>query len=237
MDTDTGNDMTRVWRIIADSREFVVIGEIREKSFCPCSSVHSSDWLSEFPGLVCVPHRPDASISRHRQRRAAADSSRCKMRRMHRLSFLRANACSQMRSTRQPRERRTRVTSRSRALFAANFFRQNAPLFFGFVACCGQPCQKHPSTKIASLSLGKTKSGRTRKSSPSPRWGEGRGEVLLRVPRSALRICSCRRQPVIPCARKIRIRASSVARFPCPRIRDITCERLALVKTSGMGFF
>ena len=67
-----------------------------------------------------------------------------------------------MRSTRQLADRKVRVTSLSRAWFAANFFRQNAALFLGFVACRGQPCQKQPSTKTANLSLGKTKSAFTR---------------------------------------------------------------------------
>jgi hypothetical protein len=42
-----------------------------------------------------------------------------------------------MRSTRQPVRRNARVTSRSRALFAASFFRQKAALSRGFVACPG----------------------------------------------------------------------------------------------------
>ena len=45
----------------------------------------------------------------------------------------------------------------------ASLRRQKMRLFTGLVACFGQPCQKQPSTKSASLSFGKTKSGRTRK--------------------------------------------------------------------------
>jgi hypothetical protein len=41
----------------------------------------------------------------------------------------------------------------------------------------------------------------------------------------------------MPCARNTRINANSVSLFPRERMRDITCERLALVKTSGMRFF
>src|ERR1039458_3897490 len=33
------------------------------------------------------------------------------------------------------------------------------------------------------------------------------------------------------------IKASSVPLLPCPRIRDMTSERFALVKTSGIGAF
>src|SRR5258708_5498588 len=59
----------------------------------------------------------------------------------------------------EPPRRKVRVTSRSRVMFRENFRRQNAALPFGFVPCFGQPCQKQPSTKIASLSFGKMKSG------------------------------------------------------------------------------
>ena len=118
-------------------------------------------------------------------------------------------------------------------MFRANFFRQNAALFRGFVSCFGHPCQKQPSTNTATRSFGKTKSGRTLKASPSPLWGEGRGEVL---PLATLNI-QCLLHPVIPSARKTRTSASSVARFPRERMRDITSERLALVKMSGTEFF
>ncbi len=65
-----------------------------------------------------------------------------------------ASSCSQIRSTRQPWRRSIRVTRRSRARFAANFFRQKAALPLGFVPCCGHPCQKQPSTNRASRSFG-----------------------------------------------------------------------------------
>ena len=70
-----------------------------------------------------------------------------------------ARSHSQIRNTCQPARRNVRVTTRSRALLADNFRRQNARLFAGLVACLGQPCQKQPSTKTASLNLEKTKSG------------------------------------------------------------------------------
>ena len=74
------------------------------------------------------------------------------------------------------------------------------------------------------------------------RMGEGLGvrafgEVLFRAPRSAIRICLCLLHPVMPCARKTRTSASSVALFPRERMRDITSLRLALVKMSATGFF
>lgn len=121
-----------------------------------------------------------------------------------------ASSCSQIRSTRQPSRRSVRVTRRSRALFAASFRRQNAALFRGFVACRGQPCQKQPSTKTATRWFGKTKSG-------LPKTGRER------------------RQPVIWCRRNRAINASSVSLFPRPRMRAMTAERLALLKTSAIA--
>ena len=164
----------------------------------------------------------DGRAPKNRRKRAAS-----------RVSCFRASSCSQMRSTRQPPLRSILVTSRSRLVFAANFFRQNAALFRGFVACRGQPCQKQPSTKTACLSLGKTKSGRTRKSAPFPLWEEGRGEVLRLLTLTS----TCLLHPEMPCARKTRTKASSVRAFPRERMRDITSLRLALVKTSGTEFF
>ena len=130
------------------------------------------------------------------------------MRWMHRCGFLKA--CSQMRTTRHPCLRSVRLTSRSRALLAAIFFDQKTRLLTGRFECLGQPCQKQPSTKTATFCFGKTKSGLPK----NGRW---------------------RRHPVMLCWRKILMRASSVSLLPCPRIRDMTSERLALVKTSDIG--
>jgi len=145
-----------------------------------------------------------------------------------------------MRNTRQPAARKVRFTFRSRAWFAASFLRQNAALFRGFVACNGQACQKQPSTNTASRSLGKTKSGRTEKMrfADCGLRDELDGTRLarrFRVPRSAFRISRCLLQPVMPCRRKSAASASSVSRFPRERIRAITSERFALVKTSAIN--
>jgi hypothetical protein len=51
---------------------------------------------------------------------------------------------------------------------------------------------------------------------------------------TATRTSACLRHPVIPFARNSFANASSVSRFPRERIRDITSERFALEKTSGM---
>jgi hypothetical protein len=49
------------------------------------------------------------------------------------------------------------------------------------------------------------------------------------------RINTWRRQPVIPFARNSFASASSVSRLPRERMRDITSDRFALVKTSAIS--
>ena len=77
--------------------------------------------------------------------------------------------------------------------------------------------------------------------SPSPRRGEGRGKVCFlfflvtcHLP-PVTRSLRCLRQPVILCWRNNFISASSVAAFPRERMRDITADRFALVKTSDIN--
>lgn len=109
------------------------------------------------------------------------------------------SSCSHIRNTRQPSFLKIRFTRWSRALLSANFFNQNFRRVVGKVACLGQPCQKHPSTKMIRRSLGKAKSGVP---------GNGR----------------CRRQPLMPDLRNRRASASSVDLFPRPRTRAIICD-------------
>ena len=71
-----------------------------------------------------------------------------------------------------------------------------------------QPCQKHPSTKIATFLLRKTKSGL-----PGSDW--------------------CRRQPTIPWFLSSPSILPSVLRLPLPRIRDITSDLFCLVQMSA----
>lgn len=118
------------------------------------------------------------------------------------------NACSQIRTTRQPACFKSRLTVRSRCRLPRIFARQNLALCFGQVACAGHPCQKQPSTNTASRARGKTKSG---------------------LPANGCR----RRQPLMRGSRKSATNRSSVSLLPEPRIRAITAERFALVKTSG----
>jgi hypothetical protein len=111
---------------------------------------------------------------------------------MRRSWFLGVSSCSQMRRTRQSCLRSVRVTSRSRRLLASSLRFQNSALFTGVVERFGQQCQKQPSTKTASLSWEKTKSG-------LPKTGR------------------FRRHPMMSQPRKNRIRISSVPWLPFPR--------------------
>ena len=117
--------------------------------------------------------------------------------------------CSQIRRTLHPRARSSLVTRRSRLRFPAIFRFQNPALLRGGTKCAGQPCQKHPSTNTTTLTRRNVKSGRP-----------GRDR--------------CRRQPVIWFARNNRAKATSVERFPCPRILAMSAERSAMVITSGI---
>jgi hypothetical protein len=72
-----------------------------------------------------------------------------------------------------------------------------------------QPCQKQPSTKIATFCRGKTKSG---------------------FPYSWYPL----RHPMTLCSRKTVISLSSVLRFPLERIAAMTRERFSGVKTSTL---
>ena len=69
------------------------------------------------------------------------------------------SSCSQTRAEIQPALSRRASVSRSRCLLVSIFSRQNSALFFGQVACLGQPCQKQPSTKTATRDGVKTMSG------------------------------------------------------------------------------
>ncbi len=131
-------------------------------------------------------------------------------RRNNRCSLLRDSSCCQTRSTRHPHCLNLRVTRRSRALFRASLAVQNSRLLVGWLACFGQLCQKHPSTKTATLDFANTKSG---------------------FPNT----CTWRRHPAIPWRRRKATRTISVALFPRPRTRAMISERLAAEKTSVTG--
>lgn len=180
----------------------------RERYYSDLNAVARADEATRCLSVIPEPQSP--RIERGGFRAKSSQSSARRIRRSKRASFLWVNSCCQIRRTRRPRARRVRFTSRSRILFPASFLFQNSPFVVGCEACFGQPCQKQPSTKTASLIPGNTKSGL-----PNTGW--------------------FRRHPLILFRRKNFISAISVALLPFPRIRDISSERFDLLKTSLMG--
>lgn len=127
-------------------------------------------------------------------------SSANSIRRMHRVCCLESRH-SQIRSTSHPRSRSSLVTRRSRALLPLILVCHAAAFVFGEMFLPQLwPCQKHPSTKTATLSFGHTKSGR-----PGRGW--------------------CLRHPLKPECRSNEASRSSVVLFPRLRTRDINCAR------------
>ena len=100
-----------------------------------------------------------------------------------------------------PLDRSSTSASRSRFLFRRIFALQKADLVRGIWPHLRQPCQKHPSTNIASLSSEKKKSG---------------------LPG---RYSSCMVQPRIPDRTRAKRNLISVVLFPEPLTADIVLER------------
>jgi hypothetical protein len=109
-------------------------------------------------------------------------------------------SCSHIRMTVQPLRRRMRVTRRSRFRLAATLRVQNGLSFGSGLQPRVQPCQKHPSIKMARRHPGNTKSGLPKRGYP-------------------------RRQPVKPASRIICRNLSSVVALPRLRTRDMLNER------------
>lgn len=72
------------------------------------------------------------------------------------------SSCSQTRITCQPGAAGFLSVSRSRSTFVASFSGHYSRFLFGVVPWCGHECQKHPSTKTATLAGPKTMSARRR---------------------------------------------------------------------------
>jgi hypothetical protein len=69
------------------------------------------------------------------------------------------SSCSHMRTTFHPSRVSDRFTNRSRLRLDESFVSQNSRLLEGTFAQRGHECQKHPSTKTATRSRLKAKSG------------------------------------------------------------------------------
>jgi hypothetical protein len=132
------------------------------------------------------------------------------LRRRSVLSGTTSSSCSQILTTFHPESRSFLATRRSRFRLASSFCDQNLALFFGLLLHFGQQCQKHPSTKTATRSFRKAKSGRPN-------------------------MFKCRLQPRIATFRSKLANRSSVARFPRDRIFDMTSDRFCFVKTSAIA--
>lgn len=63
-------------------------------------------------------------------------------------------SCSHTRRTCHPCSTRRLVVCRSRSTFAVSFADHHAELFLAGMECCGQRCQKQPSTKMATRCFG-----------------------------------------------------------------------------------
>jgi hypothetical protein len=70
--------------------------------------------------------------------------------------------CSQSRTTVHPARVSAVSFIRSRSTFLSSFGLQYHSFAFGLDPCCGQACQKQPSTKTATFRAVNTMSGRTR---------------------------------------------------------------------------
>jgi hypothetical protein len=128
--------------------------------------------------------------------------------------FIRSH--SRMRTTRHLSLRSARFWNESRSLFLKIFADQKRSCVLGCRKHLGQPCQKHPSMKIAILDSAKTKSGLTcgLKTVPSEATAENVSLIVI-----------CRRQPTIPDFLNLRATAVSVRSFPIPRMQDMMAER------------
>jgi hypothetical protein len=123
--------------------------------------------------------------------------------------FSSRRSCSHKRITRHRFFRSDRVTERSRTTFRSILACQYARLSAGIRQCFGHPCQKQPSTNIATRNSGNTKSG---------------------LPG----IRGCRRHPRSPACLNITRSRNSVDLFPTDRTRDMIRERSILVNVSAI---
>jgi hypothetical protein len=125
-------------------------------------------------------------------------------------------------------------------LVGRNLLPPERGVVLGFRAVLGATVPEAAVDKDGELQPGKTKSGRTANrgvcQSPALRpplalrsLGEAGSSVFRPL------ITAPRRQPVMPCARKIAISRSSVVWLPCARMAAITAERLRLEKMSIGG--
>lgn len=160
---------------------------------------------------ACRAAAADRSSSVLRIRRSTPDGSR--------------SSCSQIRITAHPLPFSDFETRRSLASLPAILADQKASLDLGRTECSGHPCQKHPSTKMATFSFLNTKSGRTLVHRARPPTA---GRIPIVMGR-------CRRQP-FSCAPRSRLASrSSVLRLRRPRMPAMRRERTSRVTMSAIA--
>lgn len=98
------------------------------------------------------------------------------------------SSCSQTRITNQPAFFRCASVSLSRSMFLASFSCHHVRLALGNVPCIGHLCQKQPSMKTATFSLGKAMSIVRRDSDGTWRCLRNRRPILCRQERIATSI-------------------------------------------------
>jgi hypothetical protein len=124
-------------------------------------------------------------------------------------------SCSQTRITFQPSPTRSLRVRVSRRRFRRIFKRQYSLFDFGTLLCFSHPCQKHPSTKTATLRSRKTKSGRI-----GLRRGcfDERPATPCLFGRVRIVIGACRLQPLMPAFRSAAATDRSVDTLPVERM-------------------
>jgi hypothetical protein len=144
-----------------------------------------------------------------------------------------STSCSQIRTTIQPFPARSRFVRASRIRLRRIFNRQYAMFDFGTLLCFSHPCQKHPSTKTATLRSRKTKSGRMGLGCDC--FGTTCARPCL-FRRGRSEIGACRLQPVMPAFRSAAATDRSVDILPVERIEAMIWLRRDCEKISAIGF-
>jgi len=138
-------------------------------------------------------------------------------------------SCSHTRITFQPSLIRSLRVRESRRRLRRIFSRQYSMFDFGTLLCFSHPCQKHPSTKTATLRSRKTKSGRMGIGLNC--FDESRARSFLFRPERST-IGACRLQPVMPAFRSAAATDRSVDTLPVERIEAMIWLRRNFEKVS-----
>lgn len=143
---------------------------------------------------------------------------------MIRSATFTAGSCSQNRRTVQPASRSETFVSSSRTRLRETFIAQKSALVLATVWWWGQPCQKHPSMKIATLERVKTKSALSRRRSDN-----GAKSTRYRNP------AACTRLRTASSGRVSRLRLPIIERRVCSLdAHDSATPPVSPLRVSGM---